>query len=98
MPTRGVFSWIRASEKTNDLLHFDLKVRATKLYDILSPIVEVMFALLDFTIGSPTRARIRASAVFRFLPSPLHLTLLKKLMNRELSVKENLSFPSPVKC
>ena len=39
----------------------------TKLYDILSPIVEVMFALLDFTIVSPTRARIRASAVLRFL-------------------------------
>ena len=72
--TPRCFSWIRSYEKTNDLI---LKVRATKLYDILSPIVEVMFALLDFTIGSPTRARIRASAVFRFLPSPLHLTLLK---------------------
>ena len=48
----------------NKILKIPLGLDAGKLYDILSPIVEVMFVLLDFTIGSPTRARIRASAVF----------------------------------
>ncbi len=76
-PPRGVFHGLDPMKKRMICCTSILKVRATKLYDILSPIVEVMFALLDFTIGSPTRARIRASAVFRFLPSPLHLTLLK---------------------
>ena len=76
-PPHGVFHGLDPMKKRMICCTSILKVRATKLYDILSPIVEVMFALLDFTIGSPTRARIRASAVFRFLPSPLHLTLLK---------------------
>ena len=76
-PPRGVFHGLDPMKKRMICCTSILKVRASKLYDILSPIVEVMFALLDFTIGSPTRARIRASAVFRFLPSPLHLTLLK---------------------
>ena len=75
--TRGVFHGLDPMKKRMICCTSILKVRATKLYDILSPIVEVMFALLDFTIVSPTRARIRASAVFRFLPSPLHPTLLK---------------------
>ena len=76
-PTRGVFHGLDPMKKRMICCTSILKVRVTKLYDVLSPIVEVMFALLDFTIGSPTRARIRASALFRFLPSPLHLTLLK---------------------
>ena len=97
-PPRGVFHGLDPMKKRMICCTSILKVRATKLYDILSPIVEVMFALLDFTIGSPTRARIRASAVFSFFAFTASPNPIKKLMNRELSVKENLSFPSPVKC
>ena len=76
-PPHGVFHGLDPMKKRMICCTSILKVRATKLYDILSPIVEVMFALLDFTIGSPTCARIRASAVFRFLPSPLHHTTVR---------------------
>ena len=64
---------------------------------IIFPIPEQLHFVSRFP-KLPQRAHVaRASAVFDFLPSPLHLLGIKKLWYNGLSVKASPDLPSPVK-
>ena len=74
------FSWIRASEKTNDLLHFDFEstsyfrrsfLQEGYLFKALVFLLQINVRAKSIENRPPSRAH--ASSVFGILPSLLHL-------------------------
>ena len=74
------FSWIRDSEKTNDLLHFDFESTQSlwlASYHLTVAAYPTFYTNLYLAALEFTRAHARASSDFLFLSSPLHLLGVK---------------------